>query len=201
MLATVDSAAVVLGVVFGIPLTLVVLGLVLTRPRLGRPLLGLATLVAAGLVAVAVWGVFRPAGTGLPASELQPNPGPVAVGSPQGGGNGGGNGGGEPPSCSPSGSALKLTAKAIQFDPGCLAAPAGAPFTIQFSNDDAGVPHNVHVFEGDPTADPSAKSLFTGTIVTGPTSTTYRVAALPAGSYFFHCDVHPTTMKGRLVVK
>jgi plastocyanin len=199
VLATVDSAAVVLGVVFGIPLTLVVLGVVATRPRLGGPILGLATLVAAGLVAVAVWGVFRPAGTGLPASELGPNPGGgVATGAPSPTNNGGG---GPPASCSPGGSALKLTAKAIQFDPSCLAAAAGVPFIIQFQNDDAGVPHNVHVFAEDPTADPSAKSLFTGTIVTGPTSTTYRVSALPAGSYFFHCDVHPTTMKGRLVVK
>jgi plastocyanin len=191
MLATVNSAAVVLAVVFGIPLILVVLGIVLTRPRFGAPILGLATLVAAGLVAVAVWGVFRPSGEASPAIGAQPNSGQVST---QPGGTGGS-------ACTPKGPTLRLTAKSIRFDTSCLAAPADTPFTIRFENADAGVAHNVHVYSEDPAANPSAKSLFTGTIVTGPTTTTYSLAALPAGSYYFHCDVHPTTMKGRLIVK
>ena len=80
----------------------------------------------------------------------------------------------------------------------------GCPDTVRVevgAKEFAGVAHNVHVYSEDPAANPSAKSLFTGTIVTGPTTTTYSLAALPAGSYYFHCDVHPTTMKGRLLVK
>ena len=37
-------------------------------------------------------------------------------------------------------------------------------------------------------------------IITGPAVATYDVKALPAGTYFFHCDVHPTQMFGTLVV-
>ena len=34
----------------------------------------------------------------------------------------------------------------------------------------------------------------------GPGSVTYQVDALPAGSYFFRCDVHPTQMTGTFVI-
>ena len=37
-------------------------------------------------------------------------------------------------------------------------------------------------------------------IRTGPETATYQVGALASGSYFFHCDVHPT-MTGTLTVK
>jgi plastocyanin len=35
----------------------------------------------------------------------------------------------------------------------------------------------------------------------GPQTTTYRLPALKAGSYFFHCDAHATAMQGKLVVR
>ena len=35
----------------------------------------------------------------------------------------------------------------------------------------------------------------------GPEKRSYAVAALKAGTYSFICQVHPTTMKGTLVVK
>ena len=40
-----------------------------------------------------------------------------------------------------------------------------------------------------------------GQIVIGPTTVTYHVVALVAGTYYFHCDVHPTAMQGTFVVK
>ena len=36
---------------------------------------------------------------------------------------------------------------------------------------------------------------------TGPATTTYSVPALKSGTYYFQCDVHPTTMNGTFVVK
>lgn len=102
------------------------------------------------------------------------------------------------PSASPSGqpSAISLTAKNIAFDPTTLTAPAGKAFTIEFDNEDAGIQHDVAIFMG---SDATAPVAFRGDLVTGVATVTYNVSALPAGTYFFHCDVHPT-MTGTLTV-
>ncbi len=102
---------------------------------------------------------------------------PQAGGSPAGGGG----------ACTPSGTTVQITAKNLQFDKRCLAAPANQAFTIQFSNQDAGVPHNVSVFRDRSGGEP----LVEGEIVTGVTETTYDGPALEAGDYFFVCEVHP----------
>ncbi|MGH3181198.1 MAG: cytochrome c oxidase subunit II [Streptosporangiaceae bacterium] len=99
--------------------------------------------------------------------------------------------------CTPSGTALSLTAHNIHYSTSCLAAPAGKPFTITFHNQDSGVPHNVAIY----TSSSATKALFRGQIVTGVTTVTYHVPALPAGTYYFRCDVHPTAMHGTFVVK
>lgn len=108
-----------------------------------------------------------------------------------------GGGGGQAASCSPSGTSLKISAKNIKFDKSCLAAPAGKAFTITFDNKDSGVPHNVDIF----TNSSATKSLFKGSTITGPKTTTYKVPALKAGTYYFRCDIHPTQMNGTFVVK
>lgn len=108
-------------------------------------------------------------------------------------------GGGHPSAaaCTPNGTSVAVSAHNIQFDKSCLAAPAGKPFTITFSNDDSGVPHNVAIYSNSS----AGKVLFRGQIVTGPKTIVYHVPALPAGTYYFRCDVHPTTMHGTFVVK
>lgn len=103
-------------------------------------------------------------------------------------------------SCAPSGTTVKVTAKDTAFDASCLAAPAGKAFTIAFDNEDP-LPHNVAIYSADPMVDKNAKALFKGTIITGPKMTSYSVPALAAGTYHFHCDVHPTQMYGTFVVK
>jgi nitrite reductase (NO-forming) len=99
--------------------------------------------------------------------------------------------------CAPTGTTLHLTAHNAAFDTDCLAAPAGAPFTVVFNNLDPGIPHNFSIYM-DSTA---SEALFTGALVTGPNKMTYQVKALKAGTYYFRCDVHPTTMFGTFVVK
>jgi plastocyanin len=108
----------------------------------------------------------------------------------------GGGGSQQAASCSPSGTSLQVSAQNVAFDKKCLAAPANKAFTITFDNKDSGVPHNVDIF----TNSSATKSLFKGAIVTGPKTTTYHVPALPAGTYFFRCDIHPTQMTGTFVV-
>jgi plastocyanin len=94
-----------------------------------------------------------------------------------------------------SGNQVAVVAQQLSFDSGTLHAPAGSAFQIVFDNRDAGVPHNVSIYRDSSAAD----ALFTGEVVTGPATVTYDVPSLPAGSYFFRCDVHPSQMTGTVV--
>ena len=110
------------------------------------------------------------------------------------------------PSGSPSGSpaasggaaetVLQLAAANIAYDQTDLTAPANTPFQIAFTNNDAGIPHNVSIHQGSPTG----TEVFKGAIFTGVATQTYDVPALPAGTYSFVCSVHPN-MVGTLTVK
>lgn len=73
---------------------------------------------------------------------------------------------------------------------------AGKPFTVCFENQDTGIPHNVGFY------DKQGGTEFAKTeIATGPILSTVEVPAQQPGEYWFQCDVHPTTMTGKLVVK
>jgi len=91
------------------------------------------------------------------------------------------------------GNNVTLVAKNIRFDEAKIEAPADTEFSLVFSNNDSGVPHNVAI-TGD---EAGTKRIFAGALVTGPITTTYKVPPLKDGTYFYHCDVHPT-MKGVL---
>ncbi len=91
---------------------------------------------------------------------------------------------------------LKLTAAGIAYDTAALEAPANTPFQIVFTNNDAGVPHNVSIHQGSPTG----PEVWKGEIFSGVDSRTYDVPALPAGTYGFVCTVH-ANMTGTLTVK
>lgn len=103
-------------------------------------------------------------------------------------------------SCSPTGTALGIGALRSLYDRTCLAAPADQPLTIAFDNRDSAEPHNVAIFDRDPMESPDAKVLFRGEQFRGAKKVTYRVDALAAGEYHFHCDVHPAAMFGVLLV-
>jgi plastocyanin len=90
----------------------------------------------------------------------------------------------------------RLTAKQIAFHPACLAAVAGKPFTLSFDNKEP-VVHNIAIFRG---SNAEGANVFRGQIFRGPRVLEEQVPALRAGDYFFHCDVHPHAMQGKLVV-
>ena len=116
----------------------------------------------------AVWpGVGRP----LPPASAAPSTPGGSVAPPPSGGQGG--------------PVVQLSAENIAFDKSSIQAPAGQPWSIDFDNKDAGIPHNVAI------KDQSGNQVLMGEIVTGPVQTTYQVPALPAGPYTFVCDVHP----------
>ncbi len=103
-----------------------------------------------------------------------------------------------PAGCRPKGSKLQISTKGQHFSARCLAAPAGAPFTIALDNSvGIGPTHNLSIYT-DSTA---SQSLFEGSQVATGQRVTYHVPQLPAGTYFFRCDIHPQTMVGVFVVR
>lgn len=89
-------------------------------------------------------------------------------------------------------------AAATGFEPTTLSVAANQPIELDFSNQDPGIQHNVVIFSADPAKNPDAQPLFSGALVAGPSETPYGVPALPPGTFFFHCAVHPTTMLGTI---
>ena len=175
-----------------------------TRRRLRRPrsaVLAVAGPILALVVAACSSAVGAPIYTNLPSAappmsmpaDLGPTgsvpatpagPGPSIPASADPG----------PSASSPaSGTTLHISAQNIRFDTDHLAAPAGQGWVLEFANNDPGIPHNVEIL------DANGASAFKGEIVTGPTTASYQVPALAAGSYTFLCDVHPE-MTGTLTV-
>src|SRR5262245_48824780 len=97
-------------------------------------------------------------------------------------------GGGEKP-------VVALAAANIAFEPTSLTVPAGEAFILRFHNEDANTQHNVQIFD-DPEF--GGTPLFSGALVTGVRQTDYEVDPIQQGAYFFRCEVHPTTMTGKL---
>jgi cytochrome c oxidase subunit 2 len=90
---------------------------------------------------------------------------------------------------------LTISATNTAFDTKELEVGAGQPFKIEFTNNDAGVDHNVGIWI-------DGEELFRGEIFKGSGTMTYLVNALTAGEYRFVCDIHPVpAMTGTLTVK
>src|SRR6185369_11010016 len=89
--------------------------------------------------------------------------------------------------------ALDLTAQGTAFLETCLVAAPGK-FAINFDNKDAGVLHNVDVFDKQ-----GGKSLGATDPALGPKQETLDLD-LQSGSYYFQCHIHPTQMFGTLAV-
>lgn len=92
--------------------------------------------------------------------------------------------------------AVAIHASGIAFEQASVTAPAGAPFQVEFTNSDAGTPHNVAIHKDNA----SGPEVFKGEIFNGVETRTYDVPALEAGTYAFVCSVHPT-MVGTLTTQ
>jgi plastocyanin len=92
--------------------------------------------------------------------------------------------------------AVAVSASNVKFSVKEIALPASGA-SIDFSNQDT-QPHNIAIF---PSAKQLTTPLFRGTIVQPGQKATYDVGNVKPGSYYFHCDVHPTQMFGSVVVK
>lgn len=82
---------------------------------------------------------------------------------------------------------VNIAADNLQFDTEELLVPAGVAFTLRFDNQED-QPHNVAILESQG----STTVLFRGQIFNGPQVVDENVEPIPAGEYYFLCDVHPT---------
>jgi len=99
-----------------------------------------------------------------------------------------------PPPTFPPG-AIVVTAKNLSFDTSQLIVPADKPFSLVLVNNDSDA-HNIDIrtkpgFDGDVIFRHDPISSSTLVMDVGP---------IPAGTYYFICDVHPT-MTGTVVVQ
>jgi hypothetical protein len=106
---------------------------------------------------------------------------------------------------------LHVDGRGLDFDTGCLIAPAGTPLTILLSNLDAGVHMNISIYGLTPYlreclvtgTSPSGKvqhRIFSGEIILGVDEIVYEVGPLEPGAYYFQDDVHPSA-NGVLVIE
>ena len=105
------------------------------------------------------------------------------------------HGGNATSTCSPSGSTLTLTASGTKFNTDCLAAPAGQAFKINFDNKDQAT-HNIQILASHS----ASEALFDAGLIAAGLKT-LDVPALQAGTFAFHCKIHPGQMSGTFVVK
>ena len=87
-----------------------------------------------------------------------------------------------------------LSAEDLAFDASVIQAPAGAAFTISFTNNDS-APHNVSVYTEE-----GGDQIATSDPVNEGETLEVEVPAQDAGEYFFVCDIHPD-MNGTIVVE
>lgn len=149
-----------------------------------RQLLRLSFFAGLGALAAACAGRSEPGWTyGPTRAPSTGSPVPTAVPS--------GPAASAPASPSPSGGGagvvIRIVALNIQFDLAEFSVPADTPFQIVFDNQDAGIPHNVAIYQGQA----GGPTLFKGDIFNGVETVTYDVPGLPAGDHYFQCDVHP----------
>ena len=169
LLSTSANAATFVALIVAVAIMVVAI-VVASRQRLSNGSLFSMIVAIAGIAMVAGGVAIVAIGTG---EETGPAPLVVAL------------------SAGPGAAANGYSETALQFK-------AGQPTALEFDNADPGVQHNVVIFGEDPAANQQAAALFTGEIVNGPTKITYAVPALEAGSYFFRCQVHPSTMTGTI---
>jgi plastocyanin len=139
-------------------------------------------------------GFIPPRGSTASAGAPGASPGSSASAGPGASGAPGVSPSAIPPSSAAPAADVTLTASGQQFTSPDISGPAGRAFTLAFDNEDPAIPHNVNIRK------PDGSEAFKGEIFPGVATKIYQVPALPAGSYAFVCDVHPS-MTGTLTVK
>ncbi|MCK9519703.1 MAG: cupredoxin domain-containing protein, partial [Dehalococcoidia bacterium] len=109
----------------------------------------------------------------------------------------GGNGGGGP--AAPDPYTIEALDGPFRFSTGRLVAPPDTEVTFTLVNNGQ-AKHNISFYTSDPAA--GGELIHQGTIIDGGGTTSAETFTTPGvGEYFFHCDLHPDTMKGVFAVE
>ncbi|HKS91487.1 MAG TPA: cupredoxin domain-containing protein [Tepidiformaceae bacterium] len=120
---------------------------------------------------------------------------PVPGGATSGGSGASAGGGGGSASSGP----ISVSATNDKFDKSEIDVKAGTPVQIDFTNNDA-TPHNIHFFTDSSASKDLAPGSGSSDSIVRKGQTEKLTFTVPApGTYFFHCDLHPDTMQGKLV--
>jgi plastocyanin len=96
------------------------------------------------------------------------------------------------PSPTHGGQVIYIAAEGNVFDRDELSAESNEDISLIFVNNDA-TPHNVAIYNNEN----AEEEVFVGETFTGPGEVRdYFFTTPEEGTYFFRCDVHPTTMTG-----
>ena len=100
---------------------------------------------------------------------------------------------GPDPLASFTGASLTIQARDLTYAPVIATAPANTPLRLILDNKDAGVAHNIHVFQGE-------TELGNTRTIEGPGLAAVELPALAPGRYQFACTIHPE-MIGTVLVQ
>jgi cytochrome c oxidase subunit 2 len=107
------------------------------------------------------------------------------------------------PTATPSGEVqtVSIIGKDLLFDLDTITVEAGRPVTVSFDNQDAGILHNWALYNSQSDAEGGGSPIVGSEIEAGPVTQQITFDPPDPGSYFFRCDVHPTTMTGEFIVQ
>lgn len=89
---------------------------------------------------------------------------------------------------------VEIAADNLLFDKTQLDVPADKQFKLRFDNKEDQF-HNVEILK-----EKAGDAIFSQPFFKGPRKVTWDVAPILAGTYYFQCQVHPTTMFGKVEV-
>lgn len=96
---------------------------------------------------------------------------------------------------------VTITAHNLKWDTSTITVPAGSSIQLTVDNTDNAIPHNFSLYTDEAAATKGARPLAGTKPTAGPVQEHTLFNAPAAGTYYFRCDVHPTTMTGTFVVQ
>lgn len=96
---------------------------------------------------------------------------------------------------------VTIVGKDLKFDLDTITVEAGRQVDVTFDNQDEGIPHNWALYQDEAAATGGADPIAGSEIANGIIEQHIVFDPPDPGTYFYRCDVHPTTMTGEFIVQ